>query len=51
MERVAGRGPGHKKKGKEVFCYKKYVEVVKQDEKDVPDVVESIMRPTDPLIL
>ena len=27
----------------------KYVEDVKQDEKDVPDLLESIMRPTDPV--
>ena len=26
----------------------KYIEDVKQEEKDVPDLVESIMRPTDP---
>ena len=28
------------------FCYRKYVEDVKQDEKHVPDLLESIMRPT-----
>ena len=27
----------------------KYVEDVKQDQKNVPDLVESIMRPTDPV--
>ena len=27
----------------------KYVEDVKQDEKSVPDLVESIIRPTDPV--
>ena len=27
----------------------KYVEDVKQEEKDVPDLLESIMRPTDPV--
>ena len=27
----------------------KYVEDIKQDEKNVPDLVESIMRPTDPV--
>ena len=27
----------------------KYVEVVKQEGKDVPDLLESIMRPTDPV--
>ena len=26
----------------------KYIEDVKQEEKDVPDLLESIMRPTDP---
>ena len=29
-----------------VFVIEKYVEDVKQDEKDVPDLLESIMRPT-----
>ena len=29
------------------FVIEKYVEDVKQDEKDVPDLLESIMRPTD----
>ena len=28
---------------------KKYVEDVKQEEKDVPDLVESVLRPTDPV--
>ena len=27
----------------------KYIEDVKQEEKDVPDLLESIMRPTDPV--
>ena len=31
-----------------VFVIEKYIEDVKQEEKDVPDLVESIMRPTDP---
>ena len=31
------------------FCYRKYVEDVKQDVKSVPDLVESIIRPTDPV--
>ena len=31
------------------FVMEKYVEDVKQDEKDVPDLLESIMRPTDPV--
>ena len=28
---------------------KKYIEDAKQKEKDVPDLLESIMRPTDPV--
>ena len=31
---------------KHVFVIEKYVENVKQDEKDVPDLLEAIMRPT-----
>ena len=31
------------------FVIEKYVEDVKQEEKDVPDLLESIMRPTDPV--
>ena len=31
------------------FVTDKYVEDVKQKEKDVPDLLESIMRPTDPV--
>ena len=31
------------------FVIEKYVEDVKQKEKDVPDLVESITRPTDPV--
>ena len=31
------------------FVTEKYVEDVKQDEKSVPDLAESIMRPTDPV--
>ena len=50
MERVAGHGPGHKKevdsKKKLIFVIEKYVEDVKQDKKHVPDLLESIMRPT-----
>ena len=30
------------------FVIEKYIEDVKQEEKGVPDLVESIMRPTDP---
>ena len=32
-------------KKKTLFCYRKYVEDVKQDEKHVPDLLESTMRP------
>ena len=32
---------------KHVFVVEKYIEDVKQDEKSVPDLLESIMRPTD----
>ena len=31
------------------FVIEKYVEDVKQEEKHVPDLLESIMRPTDPV--
>ena len=31
------------------FVIEKYVEDVKQEEKDIPDLLESIMRPTDPV--
>ena len=58
METVCPQGsrrrPGtHKKKlylrKRHFFVIEKYVEDVKQDEKGVPDLVESIMRPTDPV--
>ena len=32
-----------------VFVIEKYIEDVKQDEKHVPDLLEPIMRPTDPV--
>ena len=32
-----------------VFIIEKYIEDVKQEEKDVPDLLESIMRPNDPV--
>ena len=32
-----------------VFLMEKYVEDVRQDEKHVPDLLEAIMRPTDPV--
>ena len=31
------------------FVIEKYIEDVKQDEKHVPDLLEAIMRPTDPV--
>ena len=31
------------------FVIEKYIEDVKQKEKDVPDLLESIIRPTDPV--
>ena len=44
---------GHKNKltlrKRHFFVIEKYVEDVKQDEKDVPDLPESIMRPADPV--
>ena len=46
-------GHRHKKKAylrkRHFFVIEKYVEDVKQEEKDVPDLLESIMRPTDPV--
>ena len=50
MEGVAGHGP--KKltlRKRHFFVIEKYVEDVKQNQKDVPDLVELIMRPTDPV--
>ena len=47
---VVGRGP--KKltlRKRHFFVIEEYVEDVKQEEKDVPDLVESIMKPTDPV--
>ena len=32
-----------------LFSYGKYIEDVRQDEKHVPDLLESIMRPPDPV--
>ena len=37
------------KKKKHIFVIEKYVEDVKQDQKTVPDLVESITRATDPV--
>ena len=31
------------------FVIEKYIEDAKQEEKDVPDLLEAIMRPTDPV--
>ena len=50
MEGFGGRGP--KKltlRKRHFFVIEKYVEDVKQDQKPVPDLLESIMRPTDPV--
>ena len=33
----------------DVFVIEKYVEDVKLDDKDIPDLLEAIMRPTDPV--
>ena len=53
LERVAGAGPGHKKevvpKKKTLFVMEKYIEDARQEEKHVPDLLEAIMRPTDPV--
>ena len=51
LERVAGHGPGHKKEGDPkkiyVFVIERSLEDIRQDEKYVPDLLESIMRPPD----
>ena len=48
LERVAGIGPGHKKevvpKKNTFFVIEEYIEDAKQDQKVVPDLVESIMK-------
>ena len=48
MKGMDTSGPGHKKEvvpmNTYVFAVGKYIEDVKQDEKDVPDLVESIMK-------
>ena len=53
MEGVGERGYTHKKevdpKEKTHLCYRKNIEDVKQDQKIVPDLLEAIMRPTDPV--
>ena len=48
------RGPGtHKKKltlrKRHFFVIEKHIEDARQEEKDVPDLLEAIMRPTDPV--
>ena len=32
-----------------LLCYRKHIEVVEQGQKDVPDMLESITRPSEPL--
>ena len=50
MEKVGSRGPGHTNlRKRHVFLIEKHIEDAKQDEKHVPDLLESIMRPTDPV--
>ena len=52
LEGVGTRGTVTQKevvpKKNTVFVIERHVEDVKQDEKHVPDLLESIMRPTDP---
>ena len=44
MERVGGRGPGHKiLRKRHVFLIETYIEDARQDEKHVPDLLESII--------
>ena len=52
MEAVWPRIPNHVDPTgiKNLFCFtERYVEDVKQDEKHVPDLLEAIMKPTDPV--
>ena len=50
LERVAGVGPGDKTLRKiHFFVMEKYIEDARQEEKDVPDLLEAIMRPNDPV--
>ena len=46
MEGVGGHGPKKLTSRKRHFVIEKYVEDIKQDQKTVPDLVESITRPT-----
>ena len=52
FEGLGSGGTGHKKeavpKQMTFFVVERHIEEVKQKQKDVPDLVESIMRPTDP---
>ena len=49
MESVVGVGPKHKILRKRHFFLMEKLEDAKQDEEHVPDLLESIMRPTDPV--
>ena len=50
MEGVGGRGPQKLTlRKRHVFVIGKHIEDVKQDQKTVPDLPESITRPTDPV--
>ena len=53
LERVAGHGTNHKKevvpKKKTLFLMEKYIEDARQDEKHVPDLLESIIQAPGPV--
>ena len=52
LGRVVGGGPGHEIFRKVYFFLtgiETYIEDARQDEKHVPDLLEAIMRPTDPV--
>ena len=49
MESVCTHTKKQKTISKRFFLIEKYIEDVRQDEKHVPDLLESIMRPTDPI--
>ena len=50
LEGVVGDRPGHKTLRKlYFFVIDTYFEDARQDEKHVPDLLEAIMRPTDPV--
>ena len=46
-----GWQPGHEQvvPKKKIIVMEKYIEDARQEEKDVPDLLEAIMRPTDPV--